>query len=254
MISEPPQWIKEERVPFIEVKEGGHQGPYILLLHGLLGASSNWAGVFDSLARFARPISISFPIFIGERDAVSVKALALWTEYFIRSRELDRVFLCGNSLGGHVALRLCLARSELISGLILSAPSGITEIIPTNPTRKDIRKNIVSVFYDPSFITNEMVEEIVKFSRDKRAVLNTIYAARSVKEDNLKNELSGLKVPTLLLWGEEDRITPLDVAKAFQANISDTVLETIPQCGHAPMIEKPEWFSQQIEKFVRTKK
>ena len=81
-------------------------------------------------------------------------------------------------------------------------------------------------------------------------MLNLIHAARSAKKDNLKDLLGQIKVPTLLLWGEEDQVTTMEVAEMFHKLIPNSQLVTIKKCGHAPMIEHPEWFSGQVRRFL----
>ena len=133
-----PQWLKgEEEVQFNTVEPGG-TGPSMVLLHGLFGALSNWGSVTPLFAKYTKPIALSFPLLTSHRSEVKVKSLAVYTEYFVRSRKLDPVILCGNSLGGHVAMRLYLANPELVDCLILSATSGLYEhSVDSLPVRPD---------------------------------------------------------------------------------------------------------------------
>jgi pimeloyl-ACP methyl ester carboxylesterase len=106
------------------------------------------------------------------------------------------------------------------------------------------------VFYNQSFVTEAAIGEIVNILEDRAHVLNLIHAARSAKKDNLKDLLGQIKVPTLLLWGEDDVVTTMDVAQMFNRLIPNSSLVTIKGCGHAPMIEHPEWFSEQVKSFL----
>jgi pimeloyl-ACP methyl ester carboxylesterase len=220
----------------------------------LLGALSNWESTFPLLEEFSHPIALHFPILTAHRSEVKVKALAAFTEYFIRKRKLEPVTLCGNSLGGHVAMRLCLASPELVDCLILSGTSGLYEhsvdALPVRPNRKYIKDHMARVFYQEQFITEERVTEIMDLISSRMNTLNLIHAARSAKRDNLLEYLKLIKVPTLLLWGEDDEVTTMDVAKMFHKNIPNSELRTIKNCGHAPMIEYPEWFAEQIQGFL----
>ena len=104
-----PRWLHEGTAPQFECTETGDHGPNMILLHGLFGAMSNWDSTVPLFSKFAKVFNLSFPLLTGHRSEVRVKALAAYTEFFIRSRNLAPVVLCGNSLGGHVALRLGLA-------------------------------------------------------------------------------------------------------------------------------------------------
>lgn len=250
-----PLWLKEGVVPNFETVEPlSVANPEIVLLHGLLGALSNWEAVLPELAKFSRPIALQLPILSGHRSEVKIKSLAAYAEFFVRTRNIQPTILCGNSLGGHVALRLCLASPHLVDCLILSGTSGLYEhtvdALPVRPDRKFIRDHMGRVFKGQSFISDQRVEEIYQILAKRSHVLNLIHAARSAKRDNLLKVLKDIKVPTLLLWGENDEVTTMQVARTFHENIKGSVLITKQNCGHAPMIEHPEWFAAEVKKFV----
>jgi 2-hydroxy-6-oxonona-2,4-dienedioate hydrolase len=235
--SDDPQWLKQEREPEFKTVEMGAGGPEIVLLHGLFGALSNWDSVQALMAQYSKPIALSFPLLSAHRSEVKVKSLAVYTEYFVRSRQFAPVALCGNSLGGHVALRLCLAAPELVDCLILTATSGLYEhsvdSLPVRPGYEFVREHMEKVFHNQEFVTEEAIGEIVNILEDRSRVLNLIHAA-----------------PTLLLWGENDFVTSMDVAEMFHKLIPNSQLVSIKNCGHAPMIEHPEWFAEEVKKFL----
>lgn len=253
--AQDPDWLVNEQEPQFETSEMGEQGPEMLLLHGLFGALSNWDTTQPLMAQYCKPIALSFPLLKGNRNDVKVKSLALYTEYFIRSRNLAPAILCGNSLGGHVALRIALAAPELVDCLILSGTSGLYEhsvdALPVRPDEKFVREHMDRVFYNKQHITDDAVNQIVDIVVDRKNVRNIINAARSAKKDNLKNLLPTITVPTLLLWGEDDEVTTMSVAEQFHQLMPNSKLVTMKKCGHAPMIEYPEWFSGEVHKFLK---
>ena len=224
-------------------------------MHGLFGALSNWDTTIPLFEKYSKPIAIEFPITTAHRSEVKVKSLAVMTEFYIRENSFEPVTLCGNSLGGHVALRLCLARPELVDCLILSGASGLYEhsvdALPVRPDRKFVRDHMHRVFHNAQFITDEAVEEIYQILTSRGSTLNLIHAARSAKKDNLEKLLGEIKVPTLLLWGEDDEVTTMNVAETFHRLIPNSELVTMKNCGHAPMIEHPEWFSENVHRFLK---
>ena len=250
-----PRWLGNGTEPEFNVVERGTDGPPMLLLHGLFGALSNWDESQPLMGAYTKTCALQFPILTGHRSEVKVKALAAYTEYYIRSRNLAPVVLCGNSLGGHVALRVALSSPELIDCLVLSGTSGLYEhtvdALPVRPNTKFIRDHMARVFYQKRFITDEAVNEIYDILKVRMNHLNLIHAARSAKKDNLQHVLKEVQVPTLLLWGEDDEVTTMKVANTFESLIPNATLVSHKECGHAPMIEYPEWFSEEVEGFLK---
>ncbi len=253
--STDPLWLKNEEIPTFQSSEMGTSGPEMVLLHGLFGALSNWDSVQPLMAQYSRPIALQLPILTGHQSEVKIKALALYTEYFVRSKNLAPVALCGNSLGGHVALRLCLAAPELVDCMILAGTSGLYEhsvdALPVRPGREFVAEHMTRVFFSDKFVTDHAIDEITTILEERAHVLNLIHAARSAKKDNLKDLLGQIKVPTLLLWGEDDEITTPKVAEMFHDLIPNSKLVMVKDCGHAPMIEHPGWFAEEVKKFLQ---
>lgn len=253
--STEPLWVTNEQEPNFKTVEMGTVGPELVLLHGLFGALSNWDTVQPLMAKYSKAIALSLPLLTAHRSEVKVKALSMYAEYFVRSRAITPVSLCGNSLGGHVALRLYLAAPEAVDCLVLTATSGLYEhsvdSLPVRPGREFVEEHMRKVFVNEQFITEDAIQEIVKILEDRAHVLNLIHAARSAKKDNLKDLLGQIKAPTLLLWGEDDQVTTMEVAEMFHKLIPNSQLVSIKKCGHAPMIEHPEWFAEEVKNFLK---
>jgi pimeloyl-ACP methyl ester carboxylesterase len=249
-----PLWLKRNSFPGLEVTTGGNNGPRVLLLHGLFGAVSNWNDVCPLLKVFSRPLAVKFPILSGHTSEVKVKALAVLVEYYIRQENIGPVILCGNSLGGHVALRIALSSPELVDCLILAGASGLYEhtadTLPVRPGYAFVVEHMNRVFYNKKFVTHEAVDEVVEILKRKKHILNLIHTARSAKKDNLYHQLPMIKCPSLLLWGEEDLITTMDVGRVFHERLPDSEFYSIRECGHAPMIEHPVWFAERVKEFL----
>ncbi len=252
-----PRWLKEERLPTFSVTEYGGEGPVVVLLHGLFGAVSNWAALAPTLGKFARVSALNFPILEAHRSDVTVQALTVYLEAFLRSRGLSRVTLCGNSMGGHVALRLALEAPELVDRLVLTGSSGLYEHeparVPMRPDEHFVRDQMRRVFVRDEFITDEGVQEVLSALSSRGTILSVIQAARSAKLDNLQGRLHEIQCPTLLLWGEQDEVTPMAVAHTFEDLIPNATLHSIAGCGHAPMIEEPAWFADEVQDFLSAK-
>jgi pimeloyl-ACP methyl ester carboxylesterase len=223
-------------------------GEPVLLLHGLMGEMDHWESTLETLGPFRRPIALELPIFDPDLTEVSVPALAGYVRRFMEAIELPPAIVGGNSLGGHVALELALSCPGWVDGLILTGSSGLfertfTNRVPHMPTRAYVRERMEEIFYDPSLVTPEWVESIRRIVTTRRTALRVLQVARAAKRHNVEDRLGQIRVPTLLVWGKDDRITPTDVAERFHARIRGSQLVYLPNCGHAPMLERPDAFN-----------
>jgi len=230
-------------------------GEPVLLLHGLMGEMDHWESTLDALGPYRRPIALELPIFDPDLPDVSVPALADYVRRFMEALELPPAVVCGNSLGGHVALELALSHPESVEGLILTGSSGLfersfTQHVPHTPTRAYVREKMEEVFYDPALVTPEWVESVRRIVTTRRTALRVLQVARAAKRHNVEERLSRIGVPTLLVWGKDDRITSTDVAERFHARIRGSQLVYLPNCGHAPMLECPEAFNAAVGEWL----
>jgi pimeloyl-ACP methyl ester carboxylesterase len=196
------------------------------------------------------------PLFDLDILHTSVGGLAKYLYKFIEAKGYDNVHLLGNSLGGHVALVHVLKHPEKIKSLILTGSSGLFEngMGDTYPRRGDyeyIKKKTEVTFYDPKTATKELVDEIFDITRNRLKVIKIIALAKSAIRNNLGEELNNVKQPTLLIWGNNDTITPPFVAREFDRLIPNSELHFIDKCGHAPMMEQPEEFIVILDKFFK---
>jgi 2-hydroxy-6-oxonona-2,4-dienedioate hydrolase len=245
--------LKEEG-KFRYVEEG--QGEPLVLLHGLFGAMSNFHGLIDHFRHSHKVVVPILPLFDLDILHTSVGGLAKYVHKFIETKGYDRVHLLGNSLGGHVALVHVLKHPERIKSLILTGSSGLFEngMGDTYPRRGDydyIKKKTEVTFFDPKTATKELVDEVFEITRNRLKVIKIIALAKSAIRNNLGEELNNIKLPTLLIWGNNDTITPPFVAREFHRLIPNSELHFIDKCGHAPMMEQPEEFNVILDKFFK---
>jgi len=245
--------IKEEG-KFRYVEEG--KGEPLILLHGLFGALSNFEKLVEHFKHTHRVIVPMLPLFDLDILHTTVGGLAKYLHKFIETKGFTNVHLLGNSLGGHVALVHVLKHPEKIKALILTGSSGLFEngMGDTYPRRGDyeyIKKKTEVTFYDPKTATKELVDEVFEITRNRLKVIKIISLAKSAIRHNLGEELNNIKQPTLLIWGNNDTITPPFVAREFHRLIPNSELHFIDKCGHAPMMEQPEEFNVILDKFLK---
>src|SRR5688500_12996096 len=241
-----------DKFKFIEVGEGEP----LVLLHGLFGALSNFQDLLEYFRHHNKVVVPLLPLFDLDLLHTSVGGLAKFVHRFLENRDLRNVDLLGNSLGGHVALLHVLKHPERIKSLILTGSSGLFEngMGDTYPKRGDydyIRKKTELTFYDPVVATKELVDEVYEIVNNRIKAIKIIALAKSAIRNNLGEELNQVKQPTLLVWGNNDTITPPFVAREFNRLIPNSELYFVDKCGHAPMMEVPEEFNVILHKFLK---
>jgi len=243
---------QEEKFRFIE--EG--VGEPLVLLHGLFGALSNFAGQIETFRHTHKVVVPLLPLLDLDLLHTTVGGLEKFLHRFIEARDYKEINLLGNSLGGHVGLMYVLRHPERIRSLILTGSSGLFEngMGDTYPKRGDydyIRKKTELTFYDPNMATKELVDELYETVNIRIKAVKIIALAKSAIRNNLGEEVSQIKQPTLLIWGKNDAITPPFVGEEFHKLIPNSELHFIDRCGHAPMMERPEEFNTILQKFLR---
>lgn len=238
---------------FKYVEEG--EGEPLILLHGLFGALSNFKDLVDHFKQTHRVIIPMLPLFDLSLLDTTVAGLAKHVQKFIDARGLEDVHLMGNSLGGHVGLVYTLKNQDKVKTITLTGSSGLFEngMGETYPKRGDyeyIRKKTELTFYDPKVATKELVDEVYSIVNTRMKALKIISLARSAIKHNLGDELNDITVPTCLIWGKNDTITPPMVAEEFQKLIPNSEVHWIDKCGHAPMMEVPAEFNVILSGFL----
>ncbi|HEX6848576.1 MAG TPA: alpha/beta fold hydrolase [Chitinophagaceae bacterium] len=236
------------------VEEG--DGEPLVLLHGLFGALSNFKELIEYFRQHNKVIVPVLPLFELDILHSTVGGLAKFVHRFLESKDLKHVHLLGNSLGGHVALVHVLKHPERIKSLILTGSSGLFEngMGDSYPKRGDyeyIKTKTELTFYDPKTATKELVDEVYGIINNRIKAIKIISLAKSAIRNNLGEELNQIKQPTLLIWGNNDNITPPFVAREFNKLIPNSELHFIDKCGHAPMMEVPDEFNIILHKFLK---
>ncbi len=242
----------QDKFKFLE--EG--QGEPLVLLHGLFGALSNFKDLVEYFRQHYKVVVPLLPLFELDILHTTVGGLAKFVHKFIEARGFQNIHLLGNSLGGHVSLVYLLKHPERVKSLTLTGSSGLFEsgMGDTYPRRGDyeyIKKKTEFTFYDPKTATKELVDEVFDITKNRMKVIKIIALAKSAIRNNLGDELNNIKQPTLLIWGNNDTITPPFVAREFNRLIPNSELCFVDKCGHAPMMEQPEEFNLILHKFLK---
>ncbi|MFC7886260.1 alpha/beta fold hydrolase [Streptomyces sp. NPDC057376] len=249
-------------------------GPPLLLLHGSGPGVTGWRNYRNNLATFAehfRCLVLEFPGF-GVSDPVDGHPMATAgpaVSRFLDGLGLQQVDVVGNSMGGIVGTQFALAHPERVRRLVTIGGIGRNVFSPgpgegikllteftDNPSREGLVRWLHSMVYDPSLVTEELIGERWAQATDpdtlasaRRMYGSEAFAARAAAaaasdEAPYWALLHRLRARTLLTWGRDDRVSPVDMAILPMRTIPDAELHVFPDCGHWVMIEqKAAWES-----------
>ena len=244
--------IKENKYRYIESGEG----QAIIILHGLMGGLSNFKTVYDFFPLKGFKVIIpELPIYSMPISDTSLKSLSKFLYEFIVFKELKDMILLGNSMGGHIGLLFAKNYPELLNGLILTGSSGLYEnnMGDKYPNRENydwIKSKTEDVFFDSKIATKELVDEVFDTVNDRNKLIRTLALAKSAIRHNMANDLPKMNIPTAIIWGNQDTVTPPDVAKEFHKLLPNSNLYWIDKCGHVPMMEHPQEFNKIMHKWL----
>lgn len=236
------------------------QGPDLILVHGLGSSSEAWRETMTVLAKSYHVIAPDLPGY-GKSDrpkaSYSVEYHATALNEFITSLGLKKVAIAGNSLGGWIALLFALDHPEKVSHLVLVASAGLKrDTLPPinlNPSTKEEQMTLLlALFADPAMVTDRMLAEQWEYRKSVRAAEQATLASFRTRAPFLDERIRSLKTPTLIIWGRQDRIIPLEFGERFHKAISGSKLVVFENTGHMPQMERPKEFARAVKGFVRS--
>ncbi len=245
-------FIEDNKFKYVEAGEGQP----IIVLHGLMGGLSNFDGVLNYFSKQGYKVIIPvLPIYTLPLLKTNVKNLAKFLKEFMAYKKIDKAILIGNSLGGHIALYFTKLNQKNVTALVLAGSSGLYEksMGDTYPKRGNyeyIKKKTEEVFYDPKIATKETVDEIYESVNDRHKVIRTLTIAKSAIRHNMAKDLPKMSIPTCIIWGKNDSVTPPEVAIDFEKLMPNADLFWIDKCGHAPMMEHPDEFNKILKNWL----
>ncbi|MFD9371840.1 4,5:9,10-diseco-3-hydroxy-5,9,17-trioxoandrosta-1(10),2-diene-4-oate hydrolase [Streptomyces sp. NPDC060020] len=250
------------------------EAPVLILLHGGGPGASAWSNFGPNLPFFAerfRTLLVDQPCYgrsdkpEPDRDYFSFSAAAIAA--LMDELGIEKAHFIGNSLGGGTAVRMSLNHPDKVDRLLLMGPGGISVNLfsadPTEgirrlfefglaaePTREQMRAFLTTLVHDPSLVTDALVEERYTQAMDPDARLGNArmgasFANPAWQQDTLLwREAHRIGHPTLLTWGREDRVNPLDGALLALKAIPDARLHVFPHCGHWAQTEAFDEFNR----------
>lgn len=237
----------------IKVMRGGTGEPLVLLA-GASGAS--WLPFMDKLAQSYEVIAPEHPGFGGSERPDwldTIHDLAYFYLDVLAALKLERVHLVGHGLGGWIAAELAVRSTARLASLTLAGAAGlhVAGVSQVDPFLGSEEERLRASFFEAK-VAEEILAQPKRPEDEDIALQNRATLARLTwqprnHDPHLAKWLHRIDVPTLLIWGDHDRLFPQEVARAYQRAIPGAKLLIVPDCGHLSYIEKPDAFVAALE-------
>ena len=248
-------------------------GPAIVLVHGFGSeARFDWGNVLLPLAQHHRVIALDQIGFGGSDKPLIDYSIQTYVDFlgeFLRTLNVHEFTLVGESLGGWISALYTIeslapanrgaSALPVPKRLVLSDAAGMSAAhmtgqsmpIPIAGTLADAH-GVAIVFHDKSRVTDEFVREswAMKMKANDGFTERSIWSSRKIAAEVVKDRLGTISLPTLVVWGGNDELVPLEQGRAYAAGISGSKFVVVPDCGHAPSIEKPQEFLDAVIPFI----
>ena len=240
-------------------------GPVVVLVHGLgSNKAIDWGRVVAPLSQKYRVIALD-QIGFGQSDKpmidYTIQTYVDFLNEFLHQLKIARPSLMGESLGGWISAKYALQASNDAhmvppEKLVLVDAAGLKQDRPIpdlNPSSLASQRNLLKmVFYDTSWVN----DDVVRKGLEDRIRANISYTVHSVinnphlNDEMLDGKLGDIRVPTLVVWGKQDALLPLESGEKYAGQIPGAKLVTFDKCGHVPPVEKTAEFVSAVTAFL----
>jgi pimeloyl-ACP methyl ester carboxylesterase len=239
-------------------------GPVVVLLHGLGSRKEDWLSVLEPMAQKYR-LLVPDQIGFGKSDKplldYSIQTYVDFLNEFLRQLKVEKASLVGESLGGWIAALYVAeigggAHLIAVDKLVLVDAAGLklgTPVPNLNPSSlQGMRVMMEAVFYDTSWMNDEALRKIFtdKLAAKDGYTVRSISVNPALATERLDDRLGSIKVPTLVVWGKQDKLLPIASGERYAAGIAGAKLVSFDKCGHVPAIEKTEEFLAAVTAFL----
>jgi pimeloyl-ACP methyl ester carboxylesterase len=281
-----PEWLRidwRQRLRRVDVvgAEANYvevgSGPPLVFVHGLSGAWQSWLEQIPHLAETHRVLAIDLPGFGGSPMPpweISMPAYGRFVRDFCERLGIERCSLVGNSMGGFIATEVAITEPERVDELVLVSAAGITwararrepaaligrlgmaaaplalKFQLSGIRRPGLRHRAFrGVFHDPNSLRRELLlENVVPAFNSSPGYFDSLTTLFGY---DIRHRLEEIEVPTLIVWGRNDRVVPVPAALSYKRRIGDNAeLVIFDECGHVPQLERPLRFNRVLERFL----
>ncbi len=238
------------RKGFIEGRE------FILFIHGAGGGQFTWSCQKGFFEKESNPIIIELPGHgesggEGERE---VGRYAGEVQAFLQTLGVRKVFLVGHSMGGAIVQTLALTHPEIVQGIALVGTGARLRVLPLILSGimdhfKETVPRIIQYAYSPKAPPELIQEGVHQLLECRPEVLHGDYSA--CDRFDVMKEIEKIDLPTLILCGEDDALTPVLYSRYLHSRIKGSKLEILPHAGHMVMVESSQAFNEKIREFIK---
>jgi 4,5:9,10-diseco-3-hydroxy-5,9,17-trioxoandrosta-1(10),2-diene-4-oate hydrolase len=242
----------------------------IVCLHGAGPGATAWSNFHGNVTAFAkrsRTLLVDLPQY-GRSDKVVIDTgrqsfSATVLGEFLKALAIPEADFVGNSMGGQIALRLAIDRPDLTHAIVAVGSTPTTSVLApwpaegvklinsyykgSGPSIDKMRRIAEALVFDPSFVTQELVQERYEASVDPETV--ELFTSHPPQREDFSARLGEVRAPVLLLWGQEDRAGAIDVALQLLRTLQDAELHVFPRCGHWVQVERQAQFNRLVLDF-----
>lgn len=250
-------------IRYLDYNNSNPSSRVLLLLHGIGASSERWLRVAPTLSKHFRVV-IPDIIGFGYSDKPTVEYNSdFFVDFlsgFLHGLGISKPIIVGSSFGGFVGAEFAIKFNRNVERLILAAPAGVMRtstpvldkyiMAALYPTYENALNAFSEMAYDPTVVSDETVRDFVNRMRlpnAKYAFMSTLLGMRH--SPRLQGRLSKIVAPTLLVWGDSDRMIPPEYSQDY-SEIPGSEWVIIKQCGHTPYVEKPMSFNKVLLKFL----
>ena len=266
-------WVLVDGTPVNYIEMG--EGPPLVLIHGLAGSWQNWLETIPYFARTRRVLAPDLPGF-GDSplppEKISMPGYGRLCDHFCASVDVERGSVIGNSMGGFVAAELAIAHPQRVDKLVLVSAAGITAEHQRNERALAVMRRFeaalawASTHPKPNFLLRPRGRQALRlvFAHPEKLPGPLLFeqakgsgkpgfidALDALSDYPLRERLERISVPTLIIWGERDRLVPLRDADVFEELIPDARKIVYADTGHVSMLERPARFNRDVEAFLK---
>jgi pimeloyl-ACP methyl ester carboxylesterase len=267
--------VHDQRIAYLDVGAG----PSVILIHGFGGSMWQWEQQQHALSQHFRVLTLDLPgAGLSDKPEIDYRPDQMLDFFigFMDAVKIQQATLVGNSMGGGLAISMALAHPTRVAKLVLidGLPQHVMEKLTSPSVRRALETSAPSwlvsfgnwlfgglmiesvlkeVVHDPALLTPAVIERSNR-NRQRPGLIKPILAIRGnlpLWESGFATRIDEITHPTLVIWGEEDRVFPIAVGEELHQTIKGSRFIRIPKAGHIPQWERPDLVNQELIAFIQ---